>query len=64
MFRPEGAESRAIPQAQGGESCSVHGTLQTRILEWIAFPFSRRSPQPNNQTQAQVSHIAGGFFTS
>ena len=33
-----------------------------RILEWVACPFSRRSSQPRDQTQ--VSHIAGGFFTS
>ena len=37
------------------------GILQTRILEWVAFPFSRGSSQPRGQTQ--VSHIAGGFFT-
>ena len=41
---------------------TVHGILQARILEWIAFPFSRGSSQPRDQTQ--VSHIAGGFFTS
>ena len=41
---------------------TVHGILQARILEWVAFPFSRRSSQPRDQTQ--VSHIAGGFFTS
>ena len=41
---------------------TVHGILQTRILEWIAFPFSRGSSQPMDQTQ--VSHIAGRFFTS
>ena len=28
----------------------------------VAFPFSRGSSQPRDQTQ--VSHIAGGFFTS
>ena len=39
----------------------VHGILQARILEWVAFPFSRGSPQPRDQTQ--VSRIAGGFFT-
>ena len=27
----------------------VHGILQTRILEWVAFPFSRGSSQPRNQ---------------
>ena len=41
---------------------TVHGILQARILEWVAFPFSRRSLQPGDQTQ--VSHIAGEFFTS
>ena len=29
---------------------------------WVAFPFSRGSSQPRDQTQ--VSQIAGGFFTS
>ena len=41
---------------------TVHGILQARILEWVAFPFSRLSSQPRDQTQ--VSRIAGGFFTS
>ena len=41
---------------------TVHGILQARILEWGAFPLSRRSSQPRGCTQ--VSHIAGGFFTS
>jgi len=41
---------------------AVHGILQGWILEWVAFPFSRGSSQPRDQTQA--SHIAGGFFTS
>ena len=25
---------------------TVHGILQNRILEWVAFPFSRGSPNP------------------
>ena len=33
-----------------------------RILEWVAYPFSRGSSQPRNQTG--VSCIAGRFFTS
>ena len=41
---------------------TVHGILQARVLEWVAFPFSRGSFQPRNRTQ--VSRIAGGFFTS
>ena len=40
---------------------TVHGILQARILEWVAFPFSRRSSQPRDQTQ--ISCITGGFFT-
>ena len=41
---------------------AVQGIFQVRILEWVAFPFSRESSQPRDQTQ--VSHIAEGFFTS
>ena len=40
----------------------VHGILQARILEWVAFLFSRGSSQPRDQTQ--ISHTAGRFFTS
>ena len=36
----------------------VHRILEARILEWVAFPFSRGSSQPRDGTQ--VSHIAGG----
>ena len=28
--------------------CTVHGISQARILEWVAFPFSRESPQPRS----------------
>ena len=41
---------------------TVHGILQARILEWVAFPFSRGSSQPRDRTQ--VSCIAGRFFTT
>ena len=41
---------------------TVHGILQDRILEWVAFPFSRGSSQPSDWTQD--SWIAGRFFTS
>ena len=33
-----------------------------RVLEWVAFPFSRGSPQPRDWTR--VSCAAGRFFTS
>ena len=26
--------------------CTVHGILQARILEWVAFPFSKDHPNP------------------
>ena len=40
---------------------SVHGILQTRILEWTAIPFSRGHSQLRNWTR--VSCIADIFFT-
>ena len=42
-------------------SIEPHGILQARILEYVAFPFSRGSSQPRDRTQ--VSHNAGRFFT-
>ena len=36
---------------------SVHEIFQVRILDWVAFPFSRGSSQP-------MDRIAGAFFTS
>ena len=41
---------------------TVHGILQARILEWVAFPFCRGSSQPRDWTQ--VSRVADRFFTS
>ena len=40
----------------------VHETLQARILQWVAFPFSRGSSKPRDRTQ--VSLIASRFFIS
>ena len=41
---------------------AVHGILQARILEWVAFPFSRGSSWPRDRSQ--VSRFAGRSFTS
>ena len=41
---------------------TVHGILQARILEWVAFPFSKGSSQPRDRNQ--VPHISGGVFNS
>ena len=43
----------------GSSACSI---LRERILEWVATPSSRGSPQPRDRTQ--VSCIAGRFFTT
>ena len=32
----------------------VHGILQARILEWVAFPFSRGSSQSRDRTQVSL----------
>ena len=37
---------------------SIHGIFQVRILECVAFPFSRSPPRH----RTQVSHTAGWFF--
>ena len=49
--------TQACPTLCDPMDYTVHGILQARIQEWVAFPFSRRSSQPREQTQ--VSHIAG-----
>ena len=41
---------------------TVYGIFQARILEWVAFPFSRGSSQHRDGTQ--VSRIASVFFSS
>ena len=40
---------------------SVHGILQARILEWVAFPFSRGSFPPRDLIP--LSYIVGRFFS-
>ena len=44
------------------DPCLVHGILQARIPEWVAFPFSKGSFQPRDRTQ--IFCIVGRFFTS
>ena len=47
---------------RGAWQAAVHGILQARTLEWVAFPFSRGSSQPRDGTQ--VSRIAGRLKTN
>ena len=48
------------PMYHSPPGSSVHGTLQARILEWVATPSSRGSFHPRDWTQ--VSRTAGRFF--
>ena len=57
-----GNRSQSCPTLCDPVDFIVRGIFQARILEWVAFPCSRRSSQPRDRTQ--VSRIAGGFFTS
>ena len=58
------SESESYPvlsnSLQPHELYSPWNSPQARILEWVAFPFSRGSSQPRDLTL--VSCIAGGFF--
>ena len=54
--------TQSYPTLYNPMDYTVHGILQARILEWVAFPFSRGSSQPRDRTQ--VFHIAGRFFTN
>ena len=57
------SESRSVmSNSLQQQDYTVHGILQDRILEWVAFPFSRGSSQPRDWIQ--VSCIAGRFFSS
>ena len=44
---------------------SVHGTLQARILEWVAMPSSKGSSQHRDRARASLVSLAlaGRFFT-
>ena len=62
---------KGIFPTQGSNPCLLHCRLilcqlshqgNPRILAWVAYPFSRGSSWPRNQTG--VSCIAGRFFTS
>ena len=60
---PSESENRSVcPALCDPVEYTVHGILEARILEWVAFPFSRGSTQPRDQSQ--VSLMARRFFTS
>ena len=60
VIGPYESESESCPVVS--DSLQPQGIFQARILEWVAFPFSRESFQPREWTQ--VSYIAGRFLGS
>ena len=54
--------TQSCPTLCDPKDYTVHGILQARTLEWVAFPFSRESSLLRDPTQG--SRIADGFFTS
>ena len=54
ILRPHGLQSPP--------DSSVHGILQSRILDWAALSFSRGSSPARDQTASP--ELAGGFFTT
>ena len=49
-------ENQSCPTLCNPTDYTVHRILQARILEWIAFPFSRGSSQPRNWTGVSCLH--------
>ena len=45
------------PIDQSPPGSSVHGTLQARILEWVAVSSSRGSSQPRDRTHASYVYL-------
>ena len=42
--------TQSCPTLYDRTDYTVHGILQARILEWVAFPLPRGSSQPRDQT--------------
>ena len=61
-YRVLESESRSVVSNSLRPHGLVHGILQARIPEWVAFPFSRGYSQ--SRDQILVSCIAGGLVTS
>ena len=46
IFMPKVKVTQSCPTLCNPMDYTVRGILQARILEWVAFPFSRGSSQP------------------
>ena len=58
---PTQGSNPGVPHCRQIFHCLSHQG-SPRILEWVAYPFSRGTSGSRNQTG--ISCIAGGFFTS
>ena len=58
---PTQGSNPGLPHCRQVLYCLSH-QRSPRILEWVAYPFSRGSSQPRNRTG--VSCVVGSFFTS
>ena len=56
-FRSE-SESRSVcPALCDTMDSAVHGILQARILEWVAFPFSGALPNPGIEPRSPALQV-------
>ena len=53
IFVSEVKVAQSCPTLCDPMDYTVHGILQAGVLEWVAFPFSRGSSQPRDQTRGQ-----------
>ena len=51
--------SQSCPTLWDPMDYTVYGILQARILEWVAFPFSRGSFQPASQADSLPAELSG-----
>ena len=56
----ESISCSVVSDSHSPPGSSGHGTLQARVLEWVAISFSRGSSRPGDWTR--VSRITGRFF--
>ena len=60
---PQSGPTLCDPMDCSPSGCSVHGTLQARILEWVARPLPGDLSDPGIEPPCLRSpELAGGFF--
>ena len=58
MFKWSEVEvAQSCPTLCDPRDYTVHGILQARILEWVAFPFSRGSSNPGIEPRSPALHV-------